>query len=91
MQNVDLAHMADLRFPLGKTGGLIEASDPSVALHVYTLQFPLGKTGGLIEAAPCSRASPRSACCFRWVKPAASLKQVEHVVVRHDGAIVSAG
>ena len=37
--------------------------------------FPLGKTGGLIEAAGPLRQR-LSADCFRWVKPAASLKQI---------------
>ena len=36
--------------------------------------FPLGKTGGLIEA-PRNRARGCGRLGFRWVKPAASLKQ----------------
>ena len=37
-------------FPLGKTGGLIEAGTYSRYLAIKTPWFPLGKTGGLIEA-----------------------------------------
>ena len=37
-------------FPLGKTGGLIEARRPHTGRHHARLWFPLGKTGGLIEA-----------------------------------------
>ena len=36
--------------------------------------FPLGKTGGLIEASRTRKISARRLGCFRWVKPAASLK-----------------
>ena len=39
------------RFPLGKTGGLIEAiGDVRSQRAVIPFRFPLGKTGGLIEA-----------------------------------------
>ena len=37
-------------FPLGKTGGLIEARARSATTAMTTGRFPLGKTGGLIEA-----------------------------------------
>ena len=37
------------RFPLGKTGGLIEARRAS-CVPLMPWSFPLGKTGGLIEA-----------------------------------------
>ena len=37
-------------FPLGKTGGLIEARNGSAVLPCRHAWFPLGKTGGLIEA-----------------------------------------
>ena len=37
--------------------------------------FPLGKTGGLIEAVPVPAPYRAPGACFRWVKPAASLKQ----------------
>ena len=53
--------------------------------------FPLGKTGGLIEARGNPHPSGRPlGRCFRWVKPAASLKPV------HDASVdavdeVSAG
>ena len=64
-----------LKFPLGKTGGLIEAPLPGHAPGCRRQSFPLGKTGGLIEAwtRRCSGTSP--ATSFRWVKPAASLKR----------------
>ena len=38
-------------FPLGKTGGLIEALIGDLVLRRLG-PFPLGKTGGLIEARP---------------------------------------
>ena len=38
-------------FPLGKTGGLIEAPLHSSQWWMVPQWFPLGKTGGLIEAA----------------------------------------
>ena len=38
-------------FPLGKTGGLIEAVQRLVIVARGHRVFPLGKTGGLIEAA----------------------------------------
>ena len=38
--------------------------------------FPLGKTGGLIEAVENINPVPDDLVrCFRWVKPAASLKR----------------
>ena len=37
-------------FPLGKTGGLIEARQILPGLVHTGGRFPLGKTGGLIEA-----------------------------------------
>ena len=43
-------------FPLGKTGGLIEARIPRRRLLANRV-FPLGKTGGLIEASGDVRAS----------------------------------
>ena len=39
-------------FPLGKTGGLIEASMGFPPPRRTGTPFPLGKTGGLIEADP---------------------------------------
>ena len=47
-----MAMLGTLRtaFPLGKTGGLIEAQRVVEGLLGGTWQFPLGKTGGLIEA-----------------------------------------
>ena len=67
------------QFPLGKTGGLIEAF---LGLHSWpgmpAMPFPLGKTGGLIEAPAagfCLLVNTKISSCFRWVKPAASLKQ----------------
>ena len=50
-------------FPLGKTGGLIEAMS---ALGVVTsgYRFPLGKTGGLIEAVLFSSTSTHSKPVF---------------------------
>ena len=53
-------------------------------------RFPLGKTGGLIEAArPPARWT--SSTRFRWVKPAASLKQGS-IYFHHAPALgVSAG
>ena len=61
-------------FPLGKTGGLIEAKRGPITPDCCRDEFPLGKTGGLIEALPNSL--PASVVkCFRWVKPAASLKR----------------
>ena len=65
-------------FPLGKTGGLIEAHDSANPIVGNVAGFPLGKTGGLIEAAT-SRAQPARGTCFRWVKPAASLKPCPRV------------
>ena len=59
-------------FPLGKTGGLIEASGSQVMPPGR--KFPLGKTGGLIEAALTSVGAKAWRASFRWVKPAASLK-----------------
>ena len=75
------ARRADRRilgFPLGKTGGLIEAASGSVSSALVSTWFPLGKTGGLIEALYRS-PFPYLAPCFRWVKPAASLKQPDRV------------
>ena len=37
-------------FPLGKTGGLIEARAWLTRAYRRDTKFPLGKTGGLIEA-----------------------------------------
>ena len=37
-------------FPLGKTGGLIEALAAAGCRRRRSRGFPLGKTGGLIEA-----------------------------------------
>ena len=48
-------------FPLGKTGGLIEANC-SRLLVIPIMEFPLGKTGGLIEAMKRSRLSG----CSSW-------------------------
>ena len=62
-------------FPLGKTGGLIEARQARTHRRRRSPAFPLGKTGGLIEAPsdPFVPATPLAR--FRWVKPAASLKR----------------
>ena len=46
-------------------------------------EFPLGKTGGLIEASSLKYSSDPCLLCFRWVKPAASLKQP------HTGGMVN--
>ena len=46
-----------------------------------TFGFPLGKTGGLIEAQRSPLHSSRWAGCFRWVKPAASLKPHSCIVM----------
>ena len=62
------------KFPLGKTGGLIEAPRHQVRQRHHRHGFPLGKTGGLIEARRSARLACRGPPCFRWVKPAASLK-----------------
>ena len=75
-------------FPLGKTGGLIEALLHSTTFIRVSCMFPLGKTGGLIEARTRqSRRTPRLRR-FRWVKPAASLKQADTVArcpaARHE-------
>ena len=68
-------HRTAYEFPLGKTGGLIEAPRHSGSAAVRYSLFPLGKTGGLIEAltAPVRAGVPLRS--FRWVKPAASLKR----------------
>ena len=42
---------------------------------LWSNAFPLGKTGGLIEAARDPCVLQREDAGFRWVKPAASLKQ----------------
>ena len=62
-----------LPFPLGKTGGLIEAHNQATEDNDGDT-FPLGKTGGLIEASVARRGCRRASTRFRWVKPAASLK-----------------
>ena len=70
-------------FPLGKTGGLIEAY---MALFGATdvSSFPLGKTGGLIEASSTRAGKATCGTCFRWVKPAASLKHARPRAGRPD-------
>ena len=78
-------------FPLGKTGGLIEATARRAAHRESQPWFPLGKTGGLIEAR-CRTLTTTSKCrCFRWVKPAASLKQLRRFRGGLYGSFVSAG
>ena len=76
------------KFPLGKTGGLIEALRFPLYRSFYFHWFPLGKTGGLIEArcGGCDTRAIRRG--FRWVKPAASLK---HPMVPAGVLIVVAG
>ena len=44
------ATLAYALFPLGKTGGLIEANNIKSSSSPDSIRFPLGKTGGLIEA-----------------------------------------
>ena len=63
-------------FPLGKTGGLIEAMPYPSRLSISRRVFPLGKTGGLIEALSTAHSSHSIMGSFRWVKPAASLKRI---------------
>ena len=46
---------------------------PGGVAQVGNAGFPLGKTGGLIEAG-AMLATISGTTCFRWVKPAASLK-----------------
>ena len=46
-----------LTFPLGKTGGLIEAAASGYEYGGRRAQFPLGKTGGLIEASGADERS----------------------------------
>ena len=53
--------------------------------------FPLGKTGGLIEAPIAMRGPAGRAYCFRWVKPAASLKLEAGCWPVPAGHVVSAG
>ena len=55
------------------------------------MPFPLGKTGGLIEARSIRRLWLMSCRGFRWVKPAASLKQPERFAGLAGGIEVSAG
>ena len=70
-------------FPLGKTGGLIEALTGRNLSHGQ-LGFPLGKTGGLIEAS-CVTSQRTPTRSFRWVKPAASLKRQQETAARASG------
>ena len=65
----------DLKFPPGKSGGLIEARSGDDSTSPDRAEFPPGKSGGLIEAKTSPQFSlslwnPR----FRRVNPAASLK-----------------
>ena len=76
------ASTLDLKFPLGKTGGLIEAVLPGAARNGTPASFPLGKTGGLIEATSSPAATSVGVSGFRSVKPAASLKR--HSMLRHS-------
>ena len=46
------------QFPLGKTGGLIEARSSSARFGSTMPAFPLGKTGGLIEASTRAAVMP---------------------------------
>ena len=61
-----------VRFPLGKTGGLIEANWDAV--EAYQLRgFRWVKPAASLK--PCKSTSTVASCLgFRWVKPAASLK-----------------
>ena len=54
-------------------------------------RFPLGKTGGLIEALAPSVDPLLALAGFRWVKPAASLKQKDQVALGLVDRLVSAG
>ena len=49
-QRRDQRHVGKVQFPLGKTGGLIEARAWLTRAYRRDTKFPLGKTGGLIEA-----------------------------------------
>ena len=80
-----------LGFPLGKTGGLIEARVVRVGLVARVNAFPLGKTGGLIEAMSCSGSTHSAPPSFRWVKPAASLKPATTSAPSPSNTTVSAG
>ena len=71
---------------MGKTGGLIEAFRQSCGALRPCRRFPLGKTGGLIEARRIRRRSQSARPCFRWVKPAASLKR-QRRDQRHVGKV----
>ena len=54
--------------------------------------FPLGKTGGLIEAWTSEIGTGRwRSACFRWVKPAASLKHLDAQHIRHEGQVFPLG
>ena len=77
-------------FPLGKTGGLIEASFMSSSKENISC-FRWVKTGGLIEAGRGNRLWSLLCCCFRWVKPAASLKRAPAARPPAREAPVSAG
>ena len=78
------------QFPLGKTGGLIEADYVRNASCSRRWVFPLGKTGGLIEAGHEPDRS-RDLRGFRWVKPAASLKLLDPYTHGPLASQVSAG
>ena len=80
-----------MMFPLGKTGGLIEAVDTRRDPPCRSRRFPLGKTGGLIEAVPARASEAAPWRGFRWVKPAASLKQLCAGSGARVAAHVSAG
>ena len=67
---------AAVRFPPGKSGGLIEAISADAGVSPPSGEFPPGKSGGLIEASALpARSRPPVTLGFRRVNPAASLKQ----------------
>ena len=63
-----------LEFPLGKTGGLIEADGSHHRAIDDALSFRWVKPAASLKRHAFARASSINAWCFRWVKPAASLK-----------------
>ena len=66
-------------FPLGKTGGLIEAPVAGVIVQSRVIRFrwvkPAASLKPVISGGPAAAASG-----FRWVKPAASLKRRDRLV-----------
>ena len=63
MNSKQLSTVAEVGgFPLGKTGGLIEAHRPLRRATAEKCWFPLGKTGGLIEAPLPAPRAPAGYC-----------------------------